>query len=263
MKAPVNETVLTVISLVISLAVAGVGAVYLLSRYNYAEAGHDYLVMGYVAACFVLFFGIRLWNIPLFVIALLALIGVQTYANLKFDWRQNYIQSAEAGRPFPLEEYIEVYPTYEKYLFRILEAPDWVRFNEDCVQPALANKPMAGQCGSLDTITEYYHIDIKRTMSTHYARMKSTAKQIQNGKLNKRSAYAQCLKAKTCATIPLLPKGVDANNIDPTGRDYIEVREAFWSIINDKRMSAATCNQTTLCKALVTMRAVDIKRLPF
>ncbi len=263
MKSPVNETFLTIVSLVIAVAAAAVGGIYLLSRYEYVEPGHDYLVMGYVAACFVLFFGIRLWNIPLFVIALLAMGGVQTYANLKFDWREEYIESAKAGRPFALEEYIDKYPTYEEHLFKILEAPDWVGFNEDCVQPALANKPMAGQCGTLDTITEYYHIDIKSTMTAYYARMKNTAKQIQAGKLNKRSAYITCLAAKTCATIPLLPKGVDANKIDPTGRDYIEVREAFWSIVNDKRMSASACNLTTLCKALVTMRAVDPKRLPF
>ena len=263
MKAPVSETLLTIIGLIIAIAAAAVGLFMFFSRYEYAEAGQNYLVMGYVASCFILFFGIRLWNIPLFVIAILALSGVMTYSQLKFSWREDYIESAKAGHPFELEEYIDHYPSYEEHLFKIMKAPDWVGFDEDCVKPALMNQSMAGQCGAIDLINQYYNIDVKRTMTEHYGRMKNTAKQIQAGKLNKRSAYIQCLASKTCATIPLLPKGVDANHIDPTSTDYIDVRTAFWSIINDKHMTLPVCNLTPLCKALINMRAVDAKRLPF
>lgn len=263
MRSPVNEIVLTVLSLVIALVAAVAGLYLFLSRYQYAEVGHDYLVMGYVASCFILFFAVRLWNIPLFVIAVLVLGGVQTYSQLKFSWRENYIESAKAGKPFALEEYIDKYPTYEEHVFRILKAPDWVRFNEDCVQPALAASPVKSQCATLESINDTYNLDVKRTMVSHYARMRSTAKQIQAGKLSKRSAYVTCLAAKTCATIPLLPKNVDANKVDPTSRDYIEVRTAFWSLINDKRMSSEVCNLNPLCKSLVAMNAVDPLRLPF
>jgi hypothetical protein len=263
MKAPVSERLLTILGLIIAIGVALVGLFVFVGRYEYAEAGHDYLVMGYVAACFLLFFGVRLWNIPLFVLAVLACIGIQVYSSMKFDWREQYITQAQAGQPFPLEEYIDHYPSFEEHTFKILKSPDWVGFNNDCVQPALHNQPMAGQCGSFATIQQYYNIDIQTVMSQHYARMKNTAKMIQAGKMNKRTALVNCIANKGCASIPLLPKGVDANRIDPTSRDYIDVRQAFWSLINDKKMSADVCAADLLCKALTTMKAVDPAKLPF
>jgi hypothetical protein len=263
MKAPVSDRVLTFLGLIVALGVAAVGLFVFYSRYEYAEIGQDYLVMGYVASCFMLFFGVRLWNIPLFVFAIAACVAIQAYSSYKFEWRQYYVDQAQAGHPFPLEEFIDHYPTFEEHTFKLLKSPDWVGFNTDCVQPALSNHPMAGQCGSFDLIQQYYNIDMRQVMSEHYARMKNTAKMIQAGKMNKRSAYSTCIANKSCATIPLLPKGIDANHIDPTSRDYLDVRQAFWSIVNDRKMSAEVCALTPMCKALVTMKAVDPAKMPF
>ncbi|MBU6235731.1 MAG: hypothetical protein KGQ41_07795, partial [Alphaproteobacteria bacterium] len=213
--------------------------------------------------CFGLFFGIRLWKFFLIIPMALLLAGVMTYSTNKFNWRQSYIELANMGQPFFLEELIDRYPTYEEYTFAFLKAPDWVRFNDECVQPALLNQVVPPRCASMDLIQRYYNIDMTMTMSAYYAKMKRTAKKVEEGKLKKRSEYAQCISNKECATIPLLPKGVDAEKVDPTSKDYIGVRQAFWSLITDKKMSQEVCSLTPICRALVNMKAIDPAKMPF
>lgn len=262
-KAPISERKLHFIAILVTLAalVAGLGVFY--ARYAYAEPGHNYLSIAYLVGCIILFFSIRLWNIPLLLGALVLMTGTQIYAGNKFDWRQNYIELANMGQPFFLEEFIDHYPTYEEHVFTFLKAPDWVGFNDTCVQPALHNQVILPRCASIELISRYYNIDISEVMMAYFARMKNTAKMVESGQMKKRSQYAQCIADKSCATIPLLPKGVDAEKLDPSSRDYIGVRQAFWSLINDKKMSAEVCSLTPLCRALVTMKAVDPARLPF
>lgn len=262
-KAPMSESKLNFTAILITIAalIIGLGNFYM--RYAYAEDWHNYLAIAYVVGCIILFFGLRIWNIPLLLVAFIVVCGTQIYATNKFNWRQNYIDMANMGQPFFLEEFIERYPTYEEYTFKFLKAPDWVRFNEDCVQPALLNQVVPPRCASFDLITRYYNIDVAAVMGTYFGKMKRTAKMVEGGKMKKRSQYAQCIAEKTCVTIPLLPKGVDADRLDASSKDYIGVRQAFWSLINDKKMSAEVCSLTPLCRALVAMKAVDPAKLPF
>lgn len=263
MKAPVSVRTLTIMGLVFGSIAALIGLFAFYARYEYAEWGHNYLLFGYIAACFLVFFSVRSWNLPLFVLAIALCVGIQFYSAKKFDWREQYVMEAQAGQPFFLEEYVDHYPTFEEYTFSFLKIPNWVKFNNECVQPALNKQAIPGQCTTTDLIQHVYNIDIVAAMQDHYAKMKNTAKMIQDGKMNKRSALTNCVANKACVPIPLLPKGVDANHIDPTSKDYIDVRQAFWSIINDKKMSPAVCEQVPLCRALVAMKAVDVKKLPF
>lgn len=261
--AQMSESKLTFAAITITLAAlaVGLGAFYL--RYAYAEDGLRYIVITYIVACFGLFFSIRLWKIILIGIFAAMMIATQLYATHKFDWRQNYIELANMGQPFFLEEFIDRYPTYEEHTFPFLGAPDWVRFNDECVQPALLNQVIPPRCASTDLIQRYYRLDVVMAMSTYYSRMKNTAKMVEEGKLKKRSQYAQCIADKQCATIPLLPKGVDAEQVDPSSKDYIGIRQAFWSLINDKKMSQQVCSLTPLCRALVNMKAIDPAKMPF
>lgn len=258
-----NERTLTILGLAASIFAAVVGLMIFYGRYAYAEEGHNYLVIGYLLASIGIFFGIRLWNIPLFVIALGLAILIQIYSGNKFTWRENYVGFAQMGQPFALNEFIDHFPTYEEYTFRFLKNPDWVRFNQDCVQPAMAKQPVGPHCGSLDDIQNRYYIDMKAAMENHYGKMRRTARMVEEGKMNKRSAYAECIANKICVEIPLLPKGVDANKIDPTSREHLEIRQAFWSLINHKRMSDEVCKMTMMCQALVNMKAVKLGALPF
>ncbi len=263
MLPPINERNLNILGIVAAVIAALAGAVVFYGRYPFAEPGTNYLIGAYGVCCFLLFFGIRLWKITIMAIAIFGLIGVQSYSARKFSWRENYISLAQMGQPFFLNEFIDHYPTYEEYTFEFMKAPDWVRFNDECVQPALTQNPVPPRCASFDLIQRYYRIDLRQAMSQHFAKMKRTATMVQEGKLSKRSAYAECIANKQCATIPLLPKGVDANAIDPGSQDYIGIRQAFWSLINDKKMSPTACALTPLCKALVNMRVVIPDKMPF
>ena len=262
-SAQMSESKLTTFAILGTLGALGAGLFIFYSRYAYAEEGHDILAIAYLIGCIALFFGIRLWKILIMIVAVAALAGIQVYANQKFDWRQNYIQMAEMGQPFFLEELIDHYPTYEEHTFSFLNAPDWVRFNDDCIQPGLLNGVVPPRCTSFDLIQRYFNIDLATAMGTYFVKMKYTAKQIEEGKMKKRSDYASCIASKNCVTIPLLPKGVDAEKIDPTSRDYIGVRQAFWSLVNDKKMSQEVCALTPVCRALVNMKVVDPAKLPF
>jgi len=260
---PISEKNLTYLALAgfFVAVLAGAGTFYV--RYPYTEDGQAYLMIAYLLFILVLFFAIKLWKLPLIGVAVVFSISILGYANKKFDWRENYIQMAKLGQPFFLEEMIDRYPTYEEYTFDFLGAPDWVRFNEECVQPALLNQVVLGRCASFELIQRFYRIDMQAAMITHLNKMRETAKRIQEGQMKKRSEYIACLASKECAAIPLLPKGIDATRIDPTSRDYIGIRQAFWSLINERKMSQETCALTPICRALVNMKVVEPAKLPF
>jgi len=118
-------------------------------------------------------------------------------------------------------------------------------------------------CTSSEQIMVTYNIDIINAMRLHTGKMQRTAKMLEQGKLTKRSEYLQCIATKSCVSIPLLPKGVDADKLDPTSKDFIDIRQAFWSLVKDKKMSKETCGVTPICKALVSMRVINPESMPF
>lgn len=261
---PKNKEQLRVLIASVVLAVfLLIGVFAYLGRYAYAENGHNWYLFFYVLACMALFLGIRRFNIPLIVMSLLLAFGIQGFANQKFNWRQSYVSDAIAGQHFALQEFIETYPSYEQYVFRFLGEPDWVRLNRDCIQPALNDAPVGPHCTSTDSIFNYYNIDLIREMSGYAHRMRTTAKLLEDGKLTRRHEYINCIESKRCATIPLLPRGVDAEQIDPMSQDYLDIRQAFWSLINDKRLSPEACTLTPMCQAMVKLNLVQINGLPF
>jgi hypothetical protein len=259
----INDTSLKKISLITALLLAVIGSITFYTRYAYAETGHGYLFIAHLAVCVFTLIAIRMRSVPLAGLLILIFIGVQLYSIQKFSWRENYIKMAETGNPFPLEILIDEYPSFEEYTFTFLGAPDWVRFNEECVQPALARQQTLPRCASPDMIQRYYNIDIIPVISAYFQKMRATAKRIQKGELKKGSDYRACIADKTCAVVPMLPKGVNAQQIDSSSRDYIGVRQAFWSLINSETTSEQTCALTPICRALVHMKVVDGTKIPF
>ncbi len=262
-QLPLSERKMGFLALVALLAAVFIGGSMFYSRYPYAEDGTNTLIIVYLAGCAGLYFSVRLWKTALLGLCVTVIAASFIYTSLKFNWRESYIQMAEVGQPFFLEDVIDHYPTFEEYNFSFLGAPDWVRFNDECVQPALKNQTIPPRCASIDLIQRYYRVDVTAMMSALAERMRNTAKMVENGKLTKRSAYIGCIVEKVCAAIPLLPKGVDAKQIDPSSRDYLTVRQAFWSLVNDPKLSPEACELTPLCKALATMKAINPDRLPF
>lgn len=259
----IDEKKLKMMAVVTALGAAAIGSMTFYLRYPYIESGHGYIYAAYLGACIGLAVTLRMRNLALFVLALLAAIGFQIYAVKKFDWRQTYISMAEAGQPFALEEYIDTYPTFEEHLFTFLNMPDWVRFNQQCVQPALAQQPTAARCGSVDLIQRYYNIDIIASMTAHFEKMRFTARRIQSGDMKKSYEYAQCIANKQCASVPMLPKGVDANRIAGDSEEYIGIRKAFWSLVNDSKVTEEVCALTPVCRALVNLKVIDPQHMPF
>lgn len=263
MKIAINTKLRNILSVVVPVIALIFGVFVFLSRYAYAEDGHNSLLTTYIVACVVLFWALRKMSPVLLGLCLVVMLGTQVYAAQKFNWRQAYIENAVAGNPFPLEEMIISYPTYEDHLFTFLKKPDWVRFNSDCIQPALEKLPTGDHCGTPENIQAKYNIDIIGEMTVYAGKMQRTAKMLESGKMAKRSQYLACIAEKNCATIPLLPRGVDAEKMDPMSRDYLEIRQAFWSLVKDKKLSKETCNLTDICRALVNIGIVDQDAIPF
>jgi|GEM_PF-1345631 len=252
-----------IVAMVVPLIVLIFGTLVMLSRYAYAEDGHNIILTIYIVGCILLFFALRKVSVVFIALLAVLLVGSQVYASQKFNWRQDYIDKANSGHPFPLEEMITAYPTYEEHIFSFLGAQDWVRFNNDCIQPALTSGLLMDQCRTPQEIQDRYRIDIFSAMGDLKHRMQNTAKRLEQGKLSRRSEYMDCIARKECATIPLLPKGVDATKLDPMSKDYIEIRQAFWSLVKDKKMSPGTCELTPICKALVQLGIVNTDSMPF
>lgn len=253
----------SVIAIGVTALMLIVGVFAYLGRYAYAEDGHNWYLFFYILTCGGLFWGIRRMNIGLIIAMVLLGIGIQVFANQKFNWRYEYVENALAGKHFELSEFIHEYPTYEQYLFNITGAPDWVRLNRQCIQPALNEQSTHPNCATTDMIFNNYNIDIIDEMRRYANRMRATAKQLDEGKLKRRHEYQACIQRGQCATIPLLPKGVDAEQIDPMSQDYLDIRQAYWSLVNDKTLTPAVCSLTPMCKAMVKMGLVQPNSLPF
>jgi hypothetical protein len=178
------------------------------------------------------------------------------YANLKFDWRKDYVE----GEPFILESYMSEYPTMEQNTFGgLLGEKRWVQFADDCVKPSMGGVAPPPTCRSKQNIIDEYNIDPTDLINNRFKIMKRTAQRIEDGELKTKRAYQQCLMNKTCAIIPLLPANVDPEKIDQQSEDYIETRRMFWSLINDTQISPEICEYIDLCRVLRNSGVVPIE----
>lgn len=180
-------------------------------------------------------------------------------AQAKFEWRKDYIQEG-----FPLDFYIEDYPSYEDYMLApITGKTDWIRFYDECVKPVENNKNPAPTCTSLGLIQSTYNIDMRKVMRWHFSLMKQTATRIvkdQSGTFT-RERYRRCIEQRACAPVPLLPKGVDPKQIDPQSKRYIETRRIFWSIVDKEEITPQICDHMKICRILKKLGAVDPEKL--
>lgn len=237
------------------------GCYYLVSQWGYYEDGQGILLVAYAISCFAAFFAIRFTN-PFQIIASLVLLAfILFYATQKFEWRKEYVENTLAGKSFLLEPYIDTYPILESYHFGWLwGAPDYVRFSNDCIAPALHNQKPGIHCNSQNSIRSEYNIDAFDMVNEHYKVMQSTAKRVESGRLKSKKQYQQCLANKTCAIIPLLPANVDAESIDRQSQDYLPTRKMFWSLVNDPKISPEICEFMDLCRALRNLEVMPIER---
>lgn len=258
----IDDRKILILSIAVSLLCLIGGVAYLLSQWQYYESGQGILLLLYILGCFVLFFALRFVKIMQIAAAVILLGLIVYYANQKFEWRKSYIDNAIRGNPFVLEEYITAYPSLEEHNFgKFWGAPAWVRFADECVRPALRGmRNVVSTCISDATIQNEYNINVQDVINQYFRKMQSTARRIEEGQLRDKRQYQACLQRKECAFIPLLPADVNPETIDRDSTDYLAIRQAFWSLINDRDITPITCEFMSLCRAMRDISVVNIPR---
>jgi len=237
-----------------------------LSQWAYSEPGHEYLAIAIAVVCTALFFALRLSKIGLSIVLIIIFGVTWLYAGQKFEWRKDYIESAKTRNFFAFDQYIERYPTFEEHHFSwITDHPRYVAFSRDCYKPLInapdapsAVRAMSPECRTERSIAETYNIDIKKLIHDYHDRMRHTAKQIERERFRTKTQLADCIKNKTCAMIPLLPEGDDVNFQSEENR---QIRNQFWSLIEDKDISWANCSYFDLCRLMVQGEVIDFEDL--
>tara|TARA_Y100001001_G_scaffold162709_1_gene189945 strand:- start:1987 stop:2859 length:873 start_codon:yes stop_codon:yes gene_type:complete len=234
---------------------------YYVSNLVFAERGMErYLVGGFVGLG-LLFWGLKTFRVLILAPAILIFLLSFLMMILKFDWRKEYIQSAEAGEPFLFEQYVDHYPTLEEYFqARMFGGQDWVGFARECGEPAKRREPVPQQCKTLQDIRDTYGLNVQQVMDNHFAKMKKTARLIADGKMTNKRIYERCVAQKNCAIVPLLPANVENNEMIAQSTDYMDLRQAFWSLVEDENLSRSVCDYMGLCNLLVRMGAINMNR---
>ena len=234
------------VTLGLAITVLVYGLLEFKDQWQYSEEGHETLLGIYVILSLLLFFLLRIGKIGISVLIMIILAATLFYSNQKFEWRKDYIMQAQFKKPFPLEPYIDSYPTFEEHTFSwFFGTPKWVDFNKECYFPLTKGAGSGRNCKSNKAIQENYNIDVTTLIQKYYKRMQNTAKLIENGRMKSKRQFEKCIHDKRCAMIPLLPKGIE---IDRQSEEHMDVRMQFWSLINDKKMSQKNCDFFELCR---------------
>ena len=175
----------------------------------------------------------------------------------KFEWRKEYI-NAPVTNPFPFEQYIDSYPSLEKYLVSKLGVgKNWVDFTNQCHDPLLKGADVSPSCLSLEQIKSSYGLDMREILKDHFAKMRKTAKLISNGRMKRKSQLESCLRRKECAVVPMLPAGVDAKAISEESLEHLDTRRTFWEIVDNGVITPRVCKFVGLCILLGELGAVN------
>jgi hypothetical protein len=180
----------------------------------------------------------------------------------KSEWRQSYIEAMNSQKGFYLDEYMDKYPTWEQQIWiRLSGGPNWVDFNNECALPYLRGRDVKTKCVSFTVIEKEYGLDMKSELQDHFQKMKKTAQRIEKGQIKNVRQYRNCILDKSCALVPMLPKGVETDKLDNNSPQYGNIRKAFWSIINDQNITPEVCEFMRLCDLLIDLNVIDPRRM--
>lgn len=173
------------------------------------------------------------------------------FSHAKYQWRKSFFKEHEAGRPFMVRPYLDDYPPLEVYLLAPYTGwEDWVRFNRDCVEPYLKTSFAEKACSTTQAIQDAYHINVQTVLQAYQKRMKTTAEMVDKKIIRNKLAYLSCIDSGNCVPVPLLPKDVKAEDIDPASEDYKEIREPFWTLLKSEKLTQGICEHILLCRVL-------------
>jgi hypothetical protein len=235
-----------------------IGGLYVFFKdYTYKEEGHLILLGAYVLLCGLFYLFFKLWKIGLTAFTVLLMVFCLTLIVQKYEWRKDYV---DAATPFFLEEYIKDYPSFEEHLkISYMGGENWIAFSKECAEPAMLAKVVSLDCKSISAVKNKYGIDLKAAVNAYFKKMQGTAKRVSGGKLKTTAQYRTCIQNKSCAQIPMLPKNVNADDIDPNSHDHKEIREAYWALIEEKKMTAPVCKYMKLCKIMLELEIVNLE----
>lgn len=239
-----------------ALSVAGTLAamqlIMLFTFRSYLDFGHILTLIAFMVVVMMVFWSLRKARIIGSIIGILLATGLLYASLVKIKWNESYLQDLTTANAFILEDYIDEYPSLEGHFFsRTLGKKDWIRFAEQCVTPALAQRPVIGACRDAKVIENVYRIDIQAEIDSFLRRMQRTAQEVQEERLRTGNQYQQCIAEKRCAPIPLLPDNVDADKLVNDSTQHLAVRQAFWDLVEARGLTQSVCNAMVLCRAMV------------
>jgi hypothetical protein len=248
-----------IIPAVIAVIAFIIGAVFHLSSWNFMDQGHDVILMIYGVACLILGYFIHTKKASSSFLMIFIMGIILTYSSYKFEHRERYITAAERGNFFILEPYIDAYPTYEDYVFAgLLGKPKYINFVDDCIDANFIGQ----NCRSSALIQQNYGIDINNMIDSQFMKMKKTAQSIEQGRIKNKRQLERCLTQKNCAMIPLLPMGIEAEEINQTSNLFLDTREMFWELVDKSQteISPRICEFMDLCRAMRDLNVVAIDK---
>lgn len=253
-----------IIASVTTLLFLMIGLVLFFSDFQYYEKGQFTYLIIFMMGLLVFFFSAFRMMIPLILLGVLIMCSALFVSSLKYDWRKDYIENSRSGLPFAAEAYVDKYPTFEQQLKieHMDQGSDWVNFAKDCIDVNVVEKEdINPRCSSLNAISTNYRIDALSVLKEQFKKMRDTAKMVEENKFKNRARYITCVNSKQCAVIPMLPGNIKSEDIDPRSYQYIDIRRAFWQLVDELPVDPALCSFDKMCKALLAHGALTEETL--
>lgn len=224
----------------------------LLTYRSYLDFGHLIISILYIVVSLVSYWSLLRARILPAILSVVVASGLLYFSLTKVQWNERYLHNLTTSQAFIFEDYIDSYPTLEQHLLaRTLGRQDWIRFADDCIKPALERRPMGGQCRTPEQIERTYNINVDQELNRFVRRMQRTAQDIEGGRIKSGGQYQKCLAEKICAPIALLPEEADVEKLQGDTSQYVEIRQAFWDLVEEKGLTPPICLTMTLCRGLL------------
>lgn len=255
---PQNEYRWAMIAAGIGAVIVAIGMFIFASNADNREDFHGWYLLAFFAftAGFSVAFGMKRFGLAIFsLIVLVAILGVSI---MKFQYRASLASLAvQPGYDSIIGDYLRTPPPLEVTYMPFSDDPKWVQFDKDCYRPLVAKQgDVPEMCKTKETIVNTYNINIIATIKQRYALMRATAQQIEQKQLVDKASYESCVTSGGCAEVPMLPADANIVNITASSPDYKDIRLAFWDLIKNEEMDAASCAFIPLCKTMFDAGAV-------
>ncbi len=250
---------LAMIAAGISIVVIAVGLFIFANNTENREDFHGWYLLGFFISTVGFGAALGTKKFGLATLCALLLSGCMVVSLLKFDHRATISALVnKPGNESLLGDYVERLPPWEYDFLGIGNEPKWVKFDDECYRPILAQKldSLPESCRTKESVQMTYNINLLALINARYALMRTTAQQINDKQITDKSGYESCVASGSCAEIPMLPIDAQVDQLTNASPEYRQIRNAFWQLIDADEMDASLCEFITLCKAMFQAGAV-------